>query len=141
MENPVFERSKDDPPQYEETSFCGNGFNNGERRAVRPSVVSAFGHNTLDGVPNVDFYRNAASISGHRAVMTFSTGAARCFPEGESHLKLCVFIYLENISMYIHLSSCILYKYIQYINKIFFLNIYMRLYLYIHNKYTQYTYI
>ncbi|XP_016407740.1 solute carrier family 12 member 1-like [Sinocyclocheilus rhinocerous] len=68
MENPGFERSKDDPPQYEETSFCGNGFNNGERRAVRPSVVSAFGHNTLDRVPNVDFYRNAASISGHRVV-------------------------------------------------------------------------
>uniref|UniRef100_A0A672S8T1 Amino acid permease/ SLC12A domain-containing protein n=1 Tax=Sinocyclocheilus grahami TaxID=75366 RepID=A0A672S8T1_SINGR len=68
MENPGFERSKDDPPQYEETSFCGNGFNNGERRAARPSVVSAFGHNTLDRVPNVDFYRNAASISGHRAV-------------------------------------------------------------------------
>uniref|UniRef100_A0A673GMI3 Solute carrier family 12 member 1 n=1 Tax=Sinocyclocheilus rhinocerous TaxID=307959 RepID=A0A673GMI3_9TELE len=68
MENPGFERSKDDPPQYEETSFCRNGFNNGERRAVRPSVASAFGHNTLDRVPNVDFYRNTASISGHRAV-------------------------------------------------------------------------
>lgn len=68
MENPGFETSKDDPPQYEETSFCGNGFNNGERRGVRPSVVSAFGHNTLDRVPNVDFYRNAASISGHRAI-------------------------------------------------------------------------
>ncbi|XP_043120729.1 solute carrier family 12 member 2-like [Puntigrus tetrazona] len=68
MENTGFERSKDDPPQYEETSFCGNGFNNGERQAVRASVVSAFGHNTLDRVPNVDFYRNAASISGQRAV-------------------------------------------------------------------------
>ncbi|XP_026142683.1 solute carrier family 12 member 1 [Carassius auratus] len=68
MENPGFEKSKDDPPQYEETSFCGNGFNNRERRAVRPSVASAFGHNTLDRVPNVDFYRNAASISGHRAI-------------------------------------------------------------------------
>ncbi len=68
MENPGFEKSKDDPPLYEETSFCGNGFNNGERRAVRPSVASAFGHNTLDRVPNVDFYRNAASISGHRAI-------------------------------------------------------------------------
>ncbi|XP_059362989.1 solute carrier family 12 member 1 [Carassius carassius] len=68
MENPGFEKSKDDPPQYEETSFCGNGFNNRERRAVRPSVTSAFGHNTLDRVPNVDFYRNAASISGHRAI-------------------------------------------------------------------------
>ncbi len=25
MENPGFEKSKDDPPLYEETSFCGNG--------------------------------------------------------------------------------------------------------------------
>lgn len=68
MENPGFERSKDDPPQYEELSFSENGFNNGETRATRPSVTSAFGHNTLDRVPNVDFYRNADSISGHRAV-------------------------------------------------------------------------
>ncbi|KTF80699.1 hypothetical protein cypCar_00034542 [Cyprinus carpio] len=68
MENPGFERSKDDPPQYKETSFYGNGFNNGERRVVRASVVSAFGHNTLDRVPNVDFYRNVASISRHRAI-------------------------------------------------------------------------
>ncbi|KAI7802868.1 solute carrier family 12 member 1 [Triplophysa rosa] len=68
MENPAFDRSKDDPPQYEETSFSGNGFSNGDHRPVRPSVVSAFGHDTLDRVPNIDFYRNAASISGHRAV-------------------------------------------------------------------------
>ncbi|XP_056333978.1 solute carrier family 12 member 1 [Danio aesculapii] len=68
MENPGFQTSKDDPPQYEETSFCTNGFGNGERRAIRSSVVSAFGHDTLDRVPNPDFYRNAASISGHRAV-------------------------------------------------------------------------
>ncbi|KAL0167423.1 hypothetical protein M9458_035645, partial [Cirrhinus mrigala] len=60
--------SKDDPPQYKETSFSDNGFNNGEQRATRPSVTSAFGHSTLDRVPNVDFYRNAESISGHRAV-------------------------------------------------------------------------
>ncbi|KAL0167427.1 hypothetical protein M9458_035649, partial [Cirrhinus mrigala] len=63
MENSGFEN---DPPQYEELSFAGN--NNEERRATRPSVTSAFGHNTLDRVPNVDFYRNAESISGHRAV-------------------------------------------------------------------------
>ncbi|XP_051953114.1 solute carrier family 12 member 1 isoform X1 [Xyrauchen texanus] len=68
MENPAFEKSKDEPPQYEETSFSSNGFKNGEHHAVRLSVVSAFGHNTLDRVPNIDFYRNAASISGHRAV-------------------------------------------------------------------------
>uniref|UniRef100_A0A8C1PBL2 Amino acid permease N-terminal domain-containing protein n=1 Tax=Cyprinus carpio TaxID=7962 RepID=A0A8C1PBL2_CYPCA len=66
--NPGFERSKDDPPQYKETSFYGNGFNNGERRVVRASVVSAFGHNTLDRVPNVDFYRNVASIGRHTAI-------------------------------------------------------------------------
>ncbi|XP_030622619.1 solute carrier family 12 member 1 isoform X2 [Chanos chanos] len=66
--NPAFESSKDDPPHYEETSFSGNGYSNGERREVRPSVVSAFGHDTLDRVPNIDFYRNAGSVSGHRAV-------------------------------------------------------------------------
>ncbi|TRY90182.1 hypothetical protein DNTS_033366 [Danionella cerebrum] len=64
MENPRFENSKDDPPLYEETSFCEKVFS----RAVRSSAVSAFGHLTLDRVPNADFYRNAASISGHRAV-------------------------------------------------------------------------
>ncbi|XP_062404842.1 solute carrier family 12 member 1 [Sardina pilchardus] len=53
MENPAFE-----PPQYEET----------EHRDIRPSVISAFGHDTLDRVPNIDFYRNAGSVSGHRAV-------------------------------------------------------------------------
>ncbi|XP_056098784.1 solute carrier family 12 member 1 [Rhinichthys klamathensis goyatoka] len=68
MENPGFERSKDDPPQYEETSFSSNGFRNGERRAVRASVASAFGHATLDRVPNADFYRNAASVSGTRVI-------------------------------------------------------------------------
>ncbi|XP_065114007.1 solute carrier family 12 member 1 [Paramisgurnus dabryanus] len=68
MENPGFERSKDDPPQYEETSFTSNGFRNGDHRAVRPSVVSAFGHDTLDRVPRIDFYRNPASLSGHRVL-------------------------------------------------------------------------
>ncbi|KAL6479577.1 hypothetical protein MHYP_G00130100 [Metynnis hypsauchen] len=68
MENLAFEKSKDDPPLYEETSFSGNGYGNGEHRAVRPSVVSAFGHDTLDRVPNIDFYRNPGSVSGHRAI-------------------------------------------------------------------------
>ncbi|XP_055030947.2 solute carrier family 12 member 1 [Misgurnus anguillicaudatus] len=68
MENPGFERSKDDPPQYEETSFTSNGFRNGDHRVVRPSVVSAFGHDTLDRVPRIDFYRNPASLSGHRVL-------------------------------------------------------------------------
>uniref|UniRef100_A0A4W4G1R2 Solute carrier family 12 member 1 n=1 Tax=Electrophorus electricus TaxID=8005 RepID=A0A4W4G1R2_ELEEL len=57
MHNPAFEKSKDDPPLYEETPF-----------SIRPSVVSAFGHDTLDRVPNIDFYRNAGSVSGHRAI-------------------------------------------------------------------------
>lgn len=55
--NAAYDANLDEPPHYEETS-----------RAVRPSVVSAFGHDTLDRVPNIDFYRNAGSVSGHRAV-------------------------------------------------------------------------
>ncbi|XP_067352021.1 solute carrier family 12 member 1 isoform X2 [Channa argus] len=61
--NPAYDSTLDEPPVYEETNFS-----NGEHRAVRPSVVSAFGHDTLDRVPNIDFYRNAGSVSGHRAV-------------------------------------------------------------------------
>uniref|UniRef100_A0A674AAA8 Solute carrier family 12 member 3 n=1 Tax=Salmo trutta TaxID=8032 RepID=A0A674AAA8_SALTR len=74
MENDAYDRIGDEPPNYEETSFSGgttsngNGTGNGEHRAVRPSVVSAFGHDTLDRVPNIDFYRNAGSVSGNRAV-------------------------------------------------------------------------
>uniref|UniRef100_A0A671XSZ9 Solute carrier family 12 member 1 n=1 Tax=Sparus aurata TaxID=8175 RepID=A0A671XSZ9_SPAAU len=55
--NNAYDSTLDEPPHYEEAS-----------RAVRPSVVSAFGHDTLDRVPNIDFYRNAGSVSGHRAV-------------------------------------------------------------------------
>lgn len=55
--NAAYDTNLDEPPHYEEAS-----------RAVRPSVVSAFGHDTLDRVPNIDFYRNAGSVSGHRAV-------------------------------------------------------------------------
>uniref|UniRef100_A0AAY4E5X0 Solute carrier family 12 member 1 n=1 Tax=Denticeps clupeoides TaxID=299321 RepID=A0AAY4E5X0_9TELE len=65
--NPVFEASKDDPPHYDD-GFSGNGYSNAEHRDLRPSVVSAFGHNTLDRAPNIDFYRNAGSVSGHRAI-------------------------------------------------------------------------
>lgn len=57
--NPAYDSTLDEPPLYEESS---------EHRTVRPSVVSAFGHDTLDRVPNIDFYRNAGSMSGHRAV-------------------------------------------------------------------------
>uniref|UniRef100_A0A3P9P1D5 Solute carrier family 12 member 1 n=1 Tax=Poecilia reticulata TaxID=8081 RepID=A0A3P9P1D5_POERE len=58
-----FDSNLGDPPIYEETEFSNN-----EHRTVRPSVMSAFGHDTLDRVPNIDFYRNAGSVSGHRAV-------------------------------------------------------------------------
>lgn len=61
--NPAYDSTLDEPPIYEEANFS-----NGEHRTVRPSVVSAFGHDTLDRVPNIDFYRNAGSVSGHRAV-------------------------------------------------------------------------
>ncbi|XP_028256816.1 solute carrier family 12 member 1 [Parambassis ranga] len=61
--NSAYDSNLDEPPVYEETDFS-----NGDHRTVRPSVVSAFGHDTLDRVPNIDFYRNAGSVSGHRAV-------------------------------------------------------------------------
>nr|BAK74831.1 Na-K-Cl cotransporter [Paralichthys olivaceus] len=61
--NPAYDSNLDEPPVYQDPNFS-----NGEQRTVRPSVVSAFGHDTLDRVPNIDFYRNAGSVSGHRAV-------------------------------------------------------------------------
>ncbi|KAJ7994813.1 hypothetical protein DPEC_G00253360 [Dallia pectoralis] len=67
MENSAYDRSCDEPPNYEEMP-TGNGYDIGEHRAIRHSVVSAFGHDTLDRVPNIDFYRNAGSVSGHRAI-------------------------------------------------------------------------
>uniref|UniRef100_A0A665TBW8 Solute carrier family 12 member 1 n=1 Tax=Echeneis naucrates TaxID=173247 RepID=A0A665TBW8_ECHNA len=59
--NNAYDPTLDDP-------FYEASFPNGENRTVRPSVVSAFGHDTLDRVPHIDFYRNAGSVSGHRAV-------------------------------------------------------------------------
>lgn len=61
--NDAYDPTLDEPPHYEETNIS-----NGEHRTVRPSVVSAFGHDTLDRVPHIDFYRNAGSVSGQRAV-------------------------------------------------------------------------
>uniref|UniRef100_A0A8C6TC31 Solute carrier family 12 member 1 n=1 Tax=Neogobius melanostomus TaxID=47308 RepID=A0A8C6TC31_9GOBI len=55
--NAAYDRTLDEHPNYEET-----------HRTVRPSVVSAFGHDTLDRVPNINFYRNEGSVSGHRQV-------------------------------------------------------------------------
>uniref|UniRef100_A0A8C2G605 Amino acid permease N-terminal domain-containing protein n=1 Tax=Cyprinus carpio TaxID=7962 RepID=A0A8C2G605_CYPCA len=99
MENPGFERSKDDPPQYKEKSFYGNGFNNGERRVVRASVVSAFGHNTLDRVPNVDFYRNAASISRHTAIRPSLQELHGVFQK-VSHILNCAFLQFKHSMHY-----------------------------------------
>ncbi|XP_054474326.1 solute carrier family 12 member 1 [Anoplopoma fimbria] len=83
-DNPIYDSTLDEPPFYEETNFS-----NGDHRTVRPSVVSAFGHDTLDRVPNIDFYRNAGSVSGHRAVRpslqelhdVFQTNGAISVPE------------------------------------------------------------
>ncbi|XP_047219699.1 solute carrier family 12 member 1 [Girardinichthys multiradiatus] len=61
--NSAFDSNLGEPPIYEETEFS-----NDEHRTVRPSVISAFGHDTLDRVPNINFYRNAGSMSGHRVV-------------------------------------------------------------------------
>uniref|UniRef100_A0A3Q0SX90 Solute carrier family 12 member 1 n=1 Tax=Amphilophus citrinellus TaxID=61819 RepID=A0A3Q0SX90_AMPCI len=61
--NSAYDSNLDEPPVYEETKFS-----NDDHRTVRPSVVSAFGHDTLDRVPHIDFYRNAGSVSGQRAV-------------------------------------------------------------------------
>uniref|UniRef100_A0A8C7ZTB0 Solute carrier family 12 member 1 n=1 Tax=Oryzias sinensis TaxID=183150 RepID=A0A8C7ZTB0_9TELE len=61
--NSCYDATLDEPPVYEETNFS-----NEEHRTVRPSVMSAFGHDTLDRVPNIDFYRNAGSLSGQRVV-------------------------------------------------------------------------
>ncbi|KAI1889675.1 hypothetical protein AGOR_G00165400 [Albula goreensis] len=69
--NPAYENSPDEPPLYDETSFSGNGYPKGNQshyRENRLSTISAFSHNTLDRVPRIEFYRNANSISGHRAV-------------------------------------------------------------------------
>lgn len=61
--NDAYDITLDEPPFYDETKFA-----NEDHRALRPSVVSAFGHDTLDRVPNIDFYRNAGSVSGQRAI-------------------------------------------------------------------------
>ncbi|KAM3625300.1 uncharacterized protein V6R79_009816 [Siganus canaliculatus] len=62
-DNAAYDGTLDEPPVYQETNFS-----NGDHRAFRASVVSAFGHDTLDRLPNISYYRNAGSVSGHRAV-------------------------------------------------------------------------
>lgn len=61
--NSSYDPTLDEPPVYQETNFS-----NEDHRPIRPSVISAFGHDTLDRVPNINFYRNAGSVSGNRAV-------------------------------------------------------------------------
>ncbi|XP_075064081.1 solute carrier family 12 member 1 [Mixophyes fleayi] len=90
--NPVCEGDKD-PPQYEETSFAGednglrmnyghgnremfnNILHNGDTIKSEGSFhlyeshgntyyMKTFGHNTMDAVPKIDYYRNTGTISG-----------------------------------------------------------------------------
>ena len=76
-----------------ETSFSGNGngVSNGDHRTVRASVVSAFGHDTLDRVPHIDLYRNPGSVSGHRAVRPSLQELHDVFQKVCLHV-LCVFV-------------------------------------------------
>ncbi|XP_072258498.1 solute carrier family 12 member 1 isoform X3 [Pyxicephalus adspersus] len=91
-DNPACEGDKD-PPQYEETSFAGednrlrmnygpgnremfnNILHNGD--TIKTEVgfhpydshnhtyyMKTFGHNTMDAVPKIDYYRNTGSVSG-----------------------------------------------------------------------------
>lgn len=86
--NAAYDANLDEPPNYEET-----------RRAVRPSVVSAFGHDTLDRVPNIDFYRNAGSVSGHRAVRPSLQELHDVFQKVSDHVPLTTsFHLLQNIT-------------------------------------------
>lgn len=91
-DNPVCEGDKD-PPQYEETSFSGednglrlnygqanremynNILHNGDTIKTEVGLhpydthnhtyyLKTFGHNTMDAVPKIDYYRNTGSISG-----------------------------------------------------------------------------
>uniref|UniRef100_A0A8C9RXF0 Solute carrier family 12 member 1 n=1 Tax=Scleropages formosus TaxID=113540 RepID=A0A8C9RXF0_SCLFO len=88
--NPGYDGSLDEPPHYEETSFSGtarNGYSTGEKsefREVRHSVVSVFGHDTLDRVPNINFYRNPGSVSGHRAIRPSLQELHNVFQHGEA---------------------------------------------------------
>ncbi|OPJ70555.1 solute carrier family 12 member 1 isoform X2 [Patagioenas fasciata] len=83
-----------DPPQYEETSFTDEAHNrlrisyrpgkrelfdnflqNGERTEAslhpydthtKMYYLQTFGHNTVDPVPKIDYYRNTGSVSGNK---------------------------------------------------------------------------
>ncbi|KAM4678153.1 solute carrier family 12 member 1 isoform 1-T1 [Discoglossus pictus] len=91
-DNPACTVDKD-PPQYEETSFADEGHRHRmsyrpENREIFENVMhngdtiktegqlnpydthnntyylKTFGHNTMDAVPNIDYYRNTGSVSG-----------------------------------------------------------------------------
>uniref|UniRef100_A0A665T1Y5 Solute carrier family 12 member 1 n=1 Tax=Echeneis naucrates TaxID=173247 RepID=A0A665T1Y5_ECHNA len=79
--NNAYDPTLDDP-------FYEASFPNGENRTVRPSVVSAFGHDTLDRVPHIDFYRNAGSVSGHRAVRPSLQELHDVFQKVSAHLSV-----------------------------------------------------
>ncbi|XP_068128614.1 solute carrier family 12 member 1 [Hyperolius riggenbachi] len=95
-DNPACEGDKD-PPQYEETSFAGedNGHRMNYRtgnRELYSSIIhngdtiktevgfhpydthnhtyymKTFGHNTLDAVPKIEYYRNTGSVSGVKQI-------------------------------------------------------------------------
>lgn len=83
-DNPGFDSTLDEPPVYQEA----------DHRTVRPSVVSAFGHDTLDRVPNIDFYRNAGSVSGHRAVRPSLQELHNVFQKVSACLRSCYFLVL-----------------------------------------------
>ncbi|XP_053573436.1 solute carrier family 12 member 1 [Bombina bombina] len=91
-DNPACDVNKD-PPQYEETSFANEDqrhrmnyrhenrevYNNAHQNGdtikteghfhaydthTNTYYLKTFGHNTMDAVPNIDYYRNTGSISG-----------------------------------------------------------------------------
>lgn len=87
--NAAFQETSDAPPHYEETSFADG--RSGHRISFRPDeravynsiihneggfhpydtisnpyYLQTFGHNTMDPVPRIDFYRNTGSVSGDK---------------------------------------------------------------------------
>ncbi|XP_058854675.1 solute carrier family 12 member 1-like isoform X2 [Acipenser ruthenus] len=87
--NAAFQETSDAPPHYEETSFADGrsvhriSFRPDERAVYNsiihneggfhpydtisnPYYLQTFGHNTMDPVPRIDFYRNTGSVSGDK---------------------------------------------------------------------------
>lgn len=89
--NAGYDSTLDEPPVYSETNFS-----NGEHRTVRPSVISAFGHDTLDRLPNIDFYRNAGSMSGPRAVRPSLQELHEVFQKVSVCLCVCLLVNMNH---------------------------------------------